>query len=216
MPNGGDMDKLHRALNTSFAQLDTDTMAILNDLMPDNPDFLLDDAQAWYRRLGLFDSGSIPLDSMKAAIRQKQSWATVPLEMQSEDYIEGQLRDAGFDVYVYKNKFSDGMGGWETQTPDQVLGTPAGLAELGAFNLNVLNLGSRWGDEGISIIVDYLEEENDINFDFGSNYRSTFYVASDPITTFADVPLSRKLEFRQLLLKLKAAHMAGFLFVNYV
>lgn len=215
VPEGGDLRKWHDAVNTEFADLDASSMNVLDALLPDNPNFTLADAQEWYRRLGLYDSGSIPLNDMALAITQKMSWPTVTPDMQSLQYIQDQLQAAGFNVYLYKNRFFDGVD-WVTMWPSDVLGIAAGNSELEGFNLGQANLGSTWSDDGITICVDYLEEDKDEIFDFGDNLRSTFYVSSAAIGTFADIPAARKIEFRQLLIKLKAAQMAAFLFVNYI
>jgi hypothetical protein len=151
---------------------------------------------------------------MKAAILQKMSFPITPLNRQSLEFIQAQLRAAGFDVYLYQNRFSDG-GGYITKTASDVLGIPAGSARLGGFSLGELNLGSEYIDDGITLAVNYIEEEKDAVFAIGPHYRNTFFVAGSDITTFADVPASRKIEFRQLLISLKCAEMCAILFVNY-
>jgi hypothetical protein len=216
VPDGGDLDKLIKSISVVRAKRYDDAVQILNDILPDNPNFTEDDAHDWYRRLGIYDSGAVPFADMKLAIAQKQSFPITPLNKQSPEYIEQQLQAAGFDIKVYKNRFPDGMGSWITKSPSEVLGTAVELANLGGFNLGTANLGSQWGDYNITVAANYLEEEKDALFDFGNNLRFTYYIAGTPITTFANVLASRKIEFRQLILKLKAAHMAAILFVNYV
>jgi hypothetical protein len=216
VPHDGAMYKLYRALMSDniggFGRLYSDIVGLQDALMPDNPNFTIEDARAWYRRLGLYDSGTVPLADMKMAIAQKQSWAGTPLNKQNYLYIQEQLRAAGFDVYVYENRF---LPGPVTKTPAEILGIPAGYAMLATFELGELELGSEWIDDGITLVVNYLEEEKDAVFGI-TEYRSTFYIAGATISTFANVPLSRKIEFRQLILKLKAAQMCGILFVNYI
>lgn len=216
MQEDGYLYRLHRALNLTFARTKTDAEQILYDILPDNANFDIDTARKWYRRLGLYDSGSVTLADMKKAIAQKLSFPLTPLNKRHPAFIQAQLQAAGFNVYVYRNKFSDGMGGWITKTPQDILGISTGYATLGGFSLGEANLGSTWADDGISIVHNYIEESLDEGAVDGSNYNCTFFIAGATVDSFADVSAARKIEFRQLLLKLKAQHMVGIMFINYV
>ena len=214
--SGGIFYRLHRALAISWAGTYRAARGVQDAQLPDNPNFTIEDARLWYSWLGLYDSGSVSLADMMAAIRQQMSFPLVPLHKQSPAFIQAQLQAAGFDVYVYKNKFSDGMGGWVTKTPAEVLGADLGVAMHGAFQHGALEHGQIYTPSGtITKIVNYLEESKDATFDIGTNYKATFYLSGASITTFASIPLSRKIEFRQLVLKYKAAQMCGFAFINY-
>lgn len=130
------------------------------------------------------------------------------------------MQAAGFNVTVYENRFFIGSPpSWQTLKPYEIIGIPsAGEAILNNFELGEVQLGDKWTYNGITLAVNYLEEIEDALFNIPpENYRSTFYVA-DPsgITTFATIPLARKVEFRQLLLSLKPAQTVGILFVNYI
>lgn len=221
MPYGGQLEKLYQAINSDniggVGRAYSDMKQIMSDILPDNPDFTMDDAIAWYRRLGLYYNPGATLDELKAGIRQKMSWTVTPLRRQNYLYIQEQLQAAGFDVYVYPNRFPDGLGGYETKTPAAVLGAPVMGSYLGSFYLGEAYLAEKLSTSGISLIVNYLEEEKDALFDItAEGYKSTFYIAGAVITDFADVPAARKIEFRQLILKLKAAQMCGILFTNYI
>jgi len=220
IPFGSSIEKLYKAITADtiggVGKLYTDVRSIANSQLPDNDEFTLLDAQQWYRRLGLFDSGTVPLADMKAAITQKMSFPGTPLNKQNYLFIEQQLRLAGFDVRVYENRFFPGP---TTKTPSEILGIAAGNAVLDTFELDELELDESWLDAGITLVMNYLEEEKDADFSILGGtlgYRSTFYIAGATIDTFADVPESRKIEFRQLILTLKAAQMCAILFVNYV
>lgn len=215
MKEEGTFYKLHQALNSVLAGTYADANQILNDILPDNADFDINDAHDWYRRLGLYDSGTVSLTDMKKAIAQKLSFPQVPLNKQHWQYIQDQLQAAGFNVYIYANRWPDGLGGYTTRTPGQVLGTVGMQAMYGYSQYGTFQYGQA-DTSKISIIANYLEEEKDAVFDFGSNLRHTFFVADASPGVFASVPAARKIEFRQLLMKLKRAEMAGFLFVNYV
>jgi hypothetical protein len=217
VPHDGAMYKLYRALMSDniggFGRLYNDIVGLQDALMPDNPNFTIEDARAWYRRLGLYDSGTVPLADMKMAIAQKQSWAGTPLNKQNYLYIQEQLRAAGFDVYVYENRFFPGP---VTKTPAEILGGIFPVAMMGYVQYGVAQYG-QLSASAVTKVVNYLEEDKDALFVITPlGYRSTFYIAGATIDTFADVPESRKIEFRQLILKLKAAQVCGLLFVNYV
>lgn len=216
IPTGSSIEKLYKAISSDniggIGKLYNDVKGISNEQLPDNDNFTIEMARRWYRRLGLFDSGAVPLADMKAAINQKLSFPGTPLNKQHYLFIEEQLRMAGFDVRVYENRF---LPGPTTKTPSEILGVAAGNAVLDTFELGELELDEEWLDAGITLVMNYLEEEKDATFPI-LDYRSTFYIAGATIDTFADVPLSRKVEFRQLILNFKTAQMCAILFVNYV
>ncbi len=210
---GGIWYRLHRALTIQFAIAYRAALGTQDFQLPDNANFTLYDAQQWYRRLGIYDSGSVSLADMKLAINAWWSNYNATLRnKQHYTYIQGQLQAAGFNVNIYENRFFPGP---VTMSPDEVLGFAAGDSELEAFELDEVELNETWLMEGITLCNQYLEEGRDIETVI-TNLRSTFYIA-DPadITTFAEIPAARKTEFRQLLIKLKPAHTVGILFVNY-
>jgi hypothetical protein len=213
---GGIFYRLHGVLSISFAQAYKDARGVQDAQLPDNAGFTIDDANLWYAWLGIYNSGLVPLDEMKDAIRQRMSFPKVPLDKQSPAYIQAQLRAAGFDVYVYKNKFDDGMGGFTTLTPAEILGIPVGSAIYGSVDYGEADYGETWATAGISLIVNYIEDAKDADFAIGDNYKATFYIAGATVSTFADVPEVRHIEFRQLILKYKSLQMVGIMFVNYV
>lgn len=215
--SGGILHRLHEGIAAVQDDLWSDSLSILDSVLADNPNFTIDDARDWYRRLGIYDSGLVLLPDMMLAINQKLNY---PGEMiygrSTRAFIEKQLRDAGFDVYVYENRFLDGMGGYITRTPSDILGISAGIAMLGSFELGEVELAETWGMAGITLCVNYLEEDKDALFSIGANYRSTFYVAGATVDAFASVSVDRKTEFRQLLLQIKPAQTVGICFINYV
>lgn len=215
MSEGGSVNgilyRLHRSLAVPQSEAYQGITGVLNNIHPDNPDFTIQDAHDWYRRLGLFDSGLVSFEDMKLAIRRKRSFPLTPIDKQHYLFIEGQLRDAGFDVRIYENRFLSG-GSYITKTPEEVLGVFTGASEYDDEEYGDFEYGGDYSNK----IVQYLEEDKDAVFDTGSNYKSTFFVAGSTITTFADIDVNRKTEFRQLLIKLKRAETCGLLFVNYV
>jgi hypothetical protein len=224
IPFGGNLEKLYKAIMTDspggFGAIYKDALQIANDQLPDNADFDINDAHDWYRRLGIYDSGSVSLSDMKAAISQKMSFPLTPLNKQNYLFIQGELIKAGFDVYVHENRFDDGMGGFITKTPTTLLAALTiyyGVANMGLIEFGQTNFNGMTG--GVTKCVNYLEEDKDNYFNVGNNYRSTFYIGGDfssDMNLFTNVDINRKTEFRQLILKLKAQQLCGFLLINYV
>ncbi len=217
MPAGGTFNKLHKALAKSEGKAYNDAVAILNDILPDNALFTVEDARQWERRLGIIANESTPLADRKMAIRQKMAYPGSTAPRCSAEYITEQLQAAGFNVKVYENIF---LPGPVTMTPGEILGITTGDSELAMFELGEVELGEGWSDSGITIIANHLEEDVDASFAIPpDNYRSTFFIGNpDGLTPspFVDVPLARKDEFRQLILQLKPQQTVGFMFVNYI
>lgn len=218
-PYGGTMEKLYQGIigdeSTPYSLVyeRLDALNVLDVMIPDNDNFTIDDAHDWYRRLGIYDSGTVSLSDMKAAILQKMSWAVNPINQQHYTYIQAQLVAAGFtDCVLYENRF--GTGG-ESVNPYFIFGVPIDSAICGVPRCGTSRIGFLGGSDGLTKCVNYIEESKDIDFVIGSNYRSTFIVSSASIGTAANVPLARKQEFRQLLLKLKSAQTVGILHINY-
>jgi hypothetical protein len=212
MPGKGFSEKLHQALVASEARAYSDALSILDSALPDNENFSERDASDWERRYGLISNPAVLLEKRTQAIRRKMAHPGNIRARQSQLYIEGQLRAAGFDVYVFENMFPDGNGGYITKHPLTLIGVSGGLnVQHGDIQHGDSQHGSIYGN----VIVNYIDEELDRLFNI-VDLRGTFFIGGNPLGTFASVELSRKAEFRQLILKLKPAHLAGFLFVNYI
>jgi len=119
--SGSTKEKLHSALAESENQVYEDGLAVLDSILPDNPNFTEEDATDWERRLGLITNTFVPLSDRMLAIKRKMNHpGTIPAR-QHYKYIEGQLQAAGFNVIVTENRFP-----LSTTIP-----TPMGIAEMG-------------------------------------------------------------------------------------
>lgn len=220
------LESIHKAFSEVENKAYKDALSILDSALPDNSNFTENDANLWEVRLGMVSGIGVDLELRKAAIRRKMAFPSDTKARQHRVFLEGNLRAAGFDVYVYENRFDDGMGGIVTKTPEDIGGFQHGEFEHGE---------NEHGDYSSLKCVNFIEEIKDATFDIGNNYRSTFFIASANFGTynskgvitlaypvanvkdlFAEVPLERKIEFRKLILSLKPAHTVGLLFVNYV
>lgn len=215
----------HKGISEPLKNAYNASLSTLDSLLPDNPNFTALDATDWERRLGMISNDLVSLSDRKLAIARKLAYPGNVKARQHWSYIEYNLRLAGFDVYVYENRFDDG-GNIITLDPNDIGGFQHGGFEHGELE---------HGDLGAVKCVNYISEAMDSAFDIGANYRSTFFIGTtafgvkdnrgvstlafpvaDPSSLFAEVPLVRKKEFRALVLKLKPAQSVGLLFVNYV
>lgn len=207
---GGWRESLHKGLSKSEDRAYNDALSLFDSTIPDNDNFTADDATIWEARLGIVTSNT-DLETRKMAIRQKLAYPSQAKARGNYRFVEKQLRDAGFDVYVYENRFDDGMGGYETIDPITLAGMSA-MSRHGEFNHGEALHGPFFSN----IVVNFLDEDRDNNFNVGSNLRSTFFIGGSTVGAYADVPTSRKTEFRHLILRLKPVQTVAYLFVNYV
>jgi hypothetical protein len=154
----------------------------------------------------------VDLELRKLAIRRKMNHPGDIKARQHFLYIEGQLRAAGFDVYVYENRFPYG-GSYYTRSLFDIIGG-VGIDDLQHGDSQ--HGDSQHGGTYSNIIANYIDEVIDSNFSIPSSLRCTFFIGANPLGQFANVPIERKQEFRQLILKLKPAQMVGYLLINYV
>ncbi|MCK5614417.1 hypothetical protein KAR91_71785 [Candidatus Pacearchaeota archaeon] len=200
--------RLINAFLKSIERYYADLLSLLDQILADNDGFDITDASNWERVYGLV-AGSLTLDERKQNIVLKQSYPNGNLERSSAEFIQDELQKHGFDVYIHENRFPDGSGGWLT--------VDATAAIYGGFNYG----GALYGNVGITNITkiaNRIEESIDANFDMGTgvNLRATFFLGGAAYPTRANVPILRKDEFRQLILKLKPNHTAGWLLIDYV
>lgn len=212
VPSGGVAEKTFNALSELENQAVADSLNVLDVILPDNDNFTAQDATDWEVRLGLITNTSLSLDQRKAAIIRKLNHPGRIPARQNFRYLERELRVAGFDVYVYENRFDDGGGGLETRSPGDIVGaTGSTQNQLGMFQLGQFELGTDYYNKVVTSL-----DDSDQYFDLGNKLRRTFFISGNPITTFAEVDETRKEEFRELICKIKPAQTGGWLLVNYV
>lgn len=213
--DGSFKERLHKALGNSIAEWVDNATDILNHQLPDNDIFNDDDATIWEKRLGIYRELPLSLSDRIKAIVRKLNHPGVVKARESRIFMEWSLRQAGFDVYVYENRFEITPGVFTTYTPSDLLGYSAMDAECGAFEYGELEYGSSADLSGVTVIANYVDEEKDRHFPI-TNYKPTFFIAGPTAGEFATVTATRKIEFRQTILLLKPLQTVGFLFVNYI
>jgi len=231
MPKGGAFEKLHAGLAESEGRAYDDASSILFSILPDNSNFTANDAEDWERRLGLISNASVSLADRKAAIIRKMNHPGDIPARQSWDYLQQSLQTAGFNVFVYENipeqtvvqilsvysgtgQQGDGQQGDFQQGdiysafPNLFFEIQQGLTQQGNFQQGAFDYTNK--------VVNNINAIPDQFFPISPNYRSVFFVGGDPLGTFANVPIERKDEFRQLILKIKPVQSVALLFVNYI
>lgn len=213
MPKDGYLESLHIALGLSEASAYNDAVAIHNSILPDNSNFTADDATDWERRLGLITNEATPLADRKAAIQRKMNYPSGNPAKQHYLYLQTQLQAANFNVYVYENRFPDYPDGYFTQSPLEITGDTSLITSIehGELEHGEFEHGGYYNNK----VANHIDESKDLTFDIGDNFRSTFFIGGSPLGTDANVPLVRKDEFRQLILRLKPVQTVAFLFINY-
>jgi hypothetical protein len=199
--------KFHEALAVSENNYYQALQGILNSILPDNDNFSEEDAENWERALGMYINPDVSLNDRKLAILRKIKHPGDIPARQHYLYIEGQLRDAGFDVYVHKNIVP-------ASNPPVVFNPIVPI--YGGFNY----AGNVYGNTGstYTLIANHVDEILDENYSIGGydNLRATFFIGGATWQSYANVPIERKGEFRELILKLKPAQTVGFLLINYI
>lgn len=212
MPKDSFFESLTKGLNGEKIQFFNDAKDLYDSIFPDNINFNAGDCAIWERVYGLEENATLTLDERKSALLQAMSFPGQAAR-QHYLYIENELQTAGFNVYLYENIFSDGMGGYITKTPEEITGNPDDYIEHGDFEHGTNEHGGHWPD----ILANSISKTVDASFGLGtSDLSSTFFVGGSPLGTYANVPAAREQEFRQLILKLKPVQNVGFLFINYV
>ncbi|PXX26285.1 hypothetical protein C7967_11547 [Thalassospira sp. 11-3] len=213
IPEKSTYEKLHKGINTSMIRLTQDVKSVVNKSIPDNDDFVEADATLWENKLGLFINPATTLENRKSAIMRKMAYPTNIKARQNPNFLEAQLRLSGFNVRVYENKFLEG-GEWVHKTPDEVAATSATQTQHGGTLQH--GGGTQHGSGGFSVIANSLDSSENYNVGGGSNLWASFYISGDTVNEMATVDKAREKEFRELVLKLKPAHLVAFLFINFI
>lgn len=231
VPVFGWLEGLHIALAKSEAAVIDDSIFLLWSILPDNDNFTAADASQWEVRLGMIVNDSIDLEVRKMAIKRKMNHPSTIKARQHRLYLQKQLQDAGFDVYVHENipeidpldfllddsygqlgddhEMGDGveLGDFFSAHSDMLYFIEMGEGELGDYELNEYF----W----INKVANCITKEEDLIFSNGTNYRRIFFIGGETAGTFADVNVEREAEFRQLILNVKPAQTVAYLLINY-
>lgn len=204
-------DLLIEAIAEVEANAYSDSVSLLDSLMPDTDRFSADDCTTWERILGVATNANNTLQDRRSAIRRKMSNPGVNPAKGHLLYMQQQLQEADFPVYVFANKFDAYPDGYTTMNP----------ATVSASLISSSQHGDRQHGQGVQssyinqVAANSIENSVDVYFNPGANLNSTFFIGGMPLGTYANVPASREVEFRQTILQLKQTHRIGFLLINY-
>lgn len=209
----GTNERLHKALAVSESRCHIDVKSTFDSLIPDNPRFTEQDAADWARRLGLINNVDVPLSDRKDAILRKMASPGINPARSGALWLEKQLRDAGFDVYVHENIFPAYPTGYYRMAPGEV--NPAILNDLehGEFEHGHVETGSYFN----YIIANSILNSEDISlFNSITDFGCSFFICGQTLGTYANVLASREPEFRQLVLGQKQTQAIAFCYLNFV
>ncbi len=213
-PEGGVADKFIKASAEQEEQAVLDIASIKNSIIPDNDGFDENDADNWERVFGISSSSLVPLATRGEAIKQKMKQPGDNPEKGNWEYLQEQLQNAGFNVSVFENRFPLYPSGHEAKNPVDVCGTTSILKEI---QYGQIQYGqARYGGRFNNLCVQHIDEDRDNLFNVVGNFKNMVFIGGNPVGSFANVPLARKAEFRQLIIKSKHLHIVGSLFINYV
>jgi hypothetical protein len=156
------------------------------------------------------------------------------------------LADPMIDFQMGASEMGVGEMGGEQVNPDkyEVIDPNDLLLNMDQMGISEMGVGEMGGtstSDSFEVVANHIEPELDENyfvnaddiyqmgtfqmgneaqmgyeFDYVDSLRSTFFVGGMSLGSFANIPLDRKKEFRQLILKVKPVQTIGFLFVNYL
>lgn len=209
MPFAGDFEKLTNAIALSEVRLFNDTVAILDSILPDNANFTIADATDWEVRLGMPNGSASTLsDRMSAIIRKLNAPGVNPAKGHYLN-IQNQLTLAGFNIFVYENI--------PEVTPSVALSANTFLPlQYGKSQYGLIQYS---GAVYKNKIINRINENEDLAFNLAGTFKTSFFIGGVKtlgVIQTASVPLVRKNEFRELILKLKPVQNCAFLNINYI
>lgn len=205
-------DAFIEAVSEVEANFYTDSISILDSLMPDTNRFSADDCTTWERILGVATNASNTLDDRRSAIRRKMSNPGVNPAKGHLLYMQQQLQEAGFPVYVFANKFDAYPSGYTTMSPQSVSTSLITQSQHGDRQHGD-SIQSAYVNQ---VVTNSLENRVDLYFNPTTDLSSTFFIGGNPLGSYVNIPATREVEFRQTILQLKQTHRIAFLLINYI
>ena len=203
---GSVLKSFNDAINSSFFEVISAAKNLININLPDNAEFLEEDANLWEYRLGIPTNSQVSLDLRKNAIRRKMGHPNNVKARQGSLFIQDQLNQAGFNVYVHENISP-------YKTPLDIIAISVSEVQHGGSSQH--SNSYQHGGEGFDVIANSIEAIEIYNVSEASLW-ATFFIGGPVLGDTAAVPVSRLREFKELVIKLKPAHTVAFTFLNYI
>lgn len=208
----GIMDKFHEAVNMSFIRLLRSADSTIDSVFPDNNNFSEDDCSLWEYRFGMVTNESLSVETRRSAILRRMARGRNVPARQHIKYLEYQLQLAGFNVWLHENGFIE-SGVLVHKRPQEIINIMPENVQHGGITQH--GIGVQHGGVNADVIANSYKP-NEI-YSVGDNYLSkTFFIGGENLGEVAEVPENRIEEFRELVLKLKPAHLIAFTFINYI
>ena len=206
------MEKLHIAINVSFVRFIEDSRLLLDSCFPDNDNFTLEDCALWEYYFGMVTNLSLSLEVRKEAILRRMARGRNVPARQHILYIENQLQLAGFNVFLHENGFIEG-GVRVFKRPQDIVALMPENVQHGGITQH--GIGVQHGGVNSEVIANS-KKANEL-YSVADDYLwATFFIGGESLGEVAEVPETRLEEFRELVLKLKPAHLIAFTFISYV
>lgn len=205
IPVGLQFESLIKSFSQSESRWYGDALSLMDSILSDNNNFTINDANDWEVRLALPNGSLSTLSVRKSNILAKYNQQGINPAKSTAQNLQNHLQNLGFTVYVYENIPNNtpvSFGYANTATSNQY-----GQIQYG---------GIQYGFNYTNKIVNYIDEAKDLPFNIGGTYACTFFIGGATIGTSANVPVLRKNEFRQAILKYKPITNVGFTYINYV
>lgn len=205
MPENGVFENLHKAFNINFFKVIQNYKALFDSSLPDNDNFTQDDASFLEFKYGLITNELTPLDLRKKALLRKIGRSNNIRPRQSQLYIQQQLNEAGFEVFVHANEPP-------YQSISELL---SGSSESSEHGDDFQHGGaSQHGGTTFEVVANSINQEF-VSSPLQSQLWATFFIGGENLGETANVPEVRRREFRELILKLKPAQLYVYLLINY-
>jgi hypothetical protein len=206
MHKNGVANNTHLSFNRSFIRLINDSQSTIDSTFPDNDNFTEDDCDLWEYRFGMITDLTLSVAKRREAILRRMSRGRNVPARQHKNYIEYQLQLGGFDVYVHENIKP-------FKRPQDITSISTTNAQHG--NNFQHGIGAQHGGGNSQVIAN--SYKSDEAYSVGDDKLwATFFIGGAVLGDFANIPANREEEFRELVLKLKPAHLVAFTFINYV
>lgn len=199
------MFKLHDGLNDGFEDVVNDAKSLFDSIFPDSVGFTIEDVRLWEYNLGISSDENLPLQLRKDAILRKMTHPNNVKPRQHRLFIQDQLQKAGFGLFVHEN------------TPPYKLPSDVAVKSLGVTQMGdntPMGDTTRMGSSSYKVVANKI----DVNESYivgPQNIWATFFIGAEIKGNFASLPQVNERALRELILKLKPAHTAAYLFVDF-
>jgi uncharacterized protein YmfQ (DUF2313 family) len=199
VPTGGVFEKLLFSLSGEEISAYNAAMGILNEIIPDNSEFSTDEAARWEKILSISAAENDSLSNRKKVILRKMQFPGLAKGRQHKNYLEGQLRDANFNVRIYE--YNDVKNYFKTVVHSATLPHSQRIRHGSLIIPSYTGIIANYLDGSLETIVPASIE----------NLRNVFWIAGETFNQFVTIPPYRVEEFRHIVLTIKPLHTVAFI-----